>query len=160
MDTKLLTDRRTDRQTDGQTCEHKVFPNTLDDLKKNWGSNSLDKIFHHLAHDMWVVTMATPGLVTVEKMCYADWPCDKHLLWIPRELSEYWGSSFATKDFPLYFAQISLPWQCTFCHCQNMRFAHWHLQTNICAKFHEKWSISEGGVRDTRVVPILSIICC
>ena len=34
VDTKLLTDRRTDRQTDGQTCEHKVFPNTLDDLKK------------------------------------------------------------------------------------------------------------------------------
>ena len=60
---------------------------------------------------------------------------------------------------PNFCHNMLLPWQRTFCHCQNMNLANLHPKANICAKFHENRSKTEEVVHDAGFPQVCAIIC-
>ena len=53
----------------------------------------------------------------------------------------------------MFWRNMLLPWQRTFCHGRKMHLAHLHPEANIWAKFHENWWKTEEVVRDARFFP-------
>ena len=74
----------------------------------------------------------------------------------------WWKTEEVVRDArfsPHFCHNMPLPWQHTYCHCQQMCLAHLHPNANICAKFHENLWKTEEVVRDARFPPIFAIIC-
>ena len=64
------------------------------------------------------------------------------------EIGQKLRKKFATQNFPTSWLIIYelLPWQHTFCHCQEICHADLHPKTNIQYEFHENWKNTDEAV--------------
>ena len=68
---------------------------------------------------------------------------------IGRTLRMFCHEAFCPIFCPLHAVPMAI-------HCQNKCLAHYHLQVNICSKFHKNCSKKEGEVNNARFVPIFT----
>ena len=78
------------------------------------------------------------------------------------EIGQKLRKEYATQNFPSFWLIIYelLPWQHTFCHCQEMCHADLHPKTNIQYEFHENWKNTDEAVLPWSILPYILPITC